>query len=226
MKSNSYIYIFLIVGALTINSLVAQVPTKLLEIATSLNAYKGDLGLPYSKWASSFYLGLRMNKNDIGNFYVNISIGNVIGQQINYMPPRGKQGTPNTFFKTDMIIVNAGLQFNLITQKRFVLYLSQGIGLLRYSPRDSEMKDLIDQQNTREKNEIYTNNTIILPTKLGVMYYFKSGFGVGNEIGFMNPRTDYIDNISALANPNKDNILTWRFSFYTPLAFNRKKRLK
>ena len=204
----------------------AQVPSKLLEIGTSLNAYKGDLGNPYSKWAASLYLGLRMNKDRRVNFYANINLGSITGQEVNFTSKTGKQGTPNSFFRTPFFAANAGLHITIFSKNRLSVYITQGVGLMRYTPKNAENQKFIDLLDTRLEDETYAPNTFILPTALGMQYFFKNGFGIGNQIGVMNTQTDYLDNISGFGFSDKDNVLSLRFSFYAPLEFDRKKRLK
>ncbi len=198
---------------------------RFLEIGVGATSYKGDLNNRYDYWANSFQIGIKFNKKKRFNSHLNITIGNVIGQnnQYNFSSPSVPVGiaTPNQYFKTSIFSFQYDLQYNFVKKTNFILYMSQGIGFLRFVPRDTDGKDLQDQRNTRISNEIYGNTTLTLPLSFGAMYILKNGYGFGVQASYLFPQTDYIDNISGWGRESgKDKIAIVKFW----LAISLKKK--
>lgn len=201
----------------------AQSPEKLLNLGVSANAYNGDLGGHFEKWTAIFHVGLKFNRKKRFNGNLNLGFGTINGQGTieSNIPPAP---TPNNFFNTNIIYGNYDLQFNIIKNKHWIIYVSQGIGILRFNPRDQFFEDLQDRNETRADSETYGNTSLILPTKAGVVYLLRNGYGAGIEAGLFNTTTDYIDNISQLgAKEGSDNIMAVKFSFFIPITVNEKK---
>jgi hypothetical protein len=196
--------------------------SRLLEVGVAANAYRGDLATKYQKWSSAFQLGLKLNGKKRLNGHFNLGIGSVTGQNLNYQynGADAQTATPNRFFKTSYVSLNYDLQVNLVKSRQWVVYLSQGAGLIRFAPKDERSQALPGQLDTRPEEESYNNITLLLPTQAGVMYLFANGYGVGLQSGWLNPQNDYLDNISQWGNRSKkDNVLSFRFSFLAPIAF-------
>jgi len=197
----------------------AQNPTHLLTIGTSANSYKGDLSDSYDKWTASFHLGIKFNKGKRINGLLNLSYGHVTGQNPTF-EVMDKEQTANRYFNTKIITANYDLQLNLIKRKQFAVFISQGIGLLFYTPQDEFKQNLQDQTKSRNDNETYSNSALTIPSQFGVNYFFKNGYGVGLQAGYLNVVTDYIDNISELGSAQgNDNIFMGRFYFMIPISY-------
>jgi hypothetical protein len=200
----------------------AKKVSRFLEIGVSANAYRGDLGITNSKWSSAFQAGLKLNFKKRLNSHFNLAIGSVTGQnpEYSFQTTDSTAATPNLFFKTNFIAANYDLQIHLLKYKGMMVYVSQGIGLIRYVPKDAENQSLSDNFDSRVANETYGNVSLFLPTQAGVNYVFNNGYGVGLQAGWLNPQTDYLDNISQWGNrKKKDNAFLVRFSFMVPLTF-------
>lgn len=200
----------------------AKKVSRFLEIGVSANAYRGDLGITSPKWSSAFQAGLKLNFKKRLNSHFNLAIGSITGQNPEYRfeATDGTPATPNLFFKTSFIAANYDLQLHLLKYKGIMMYVSQGIGLIRYVPKDAENRSLGDNFDSRVANETYGNVSLLLPTQAGVNYVFRNGYGVGLQAGWLNPQTDYLDNISQWGNrKKKDNVLMVRFAFMVPLTF-------
>jgi hypothetical protein len=213
----------LIITAQTTPPFQASPTDKYVEMGISATAYKGDLAHSYEKFSSCFHLNLHFKKNDRRvNPYVGLMIGNVTGQNPRYSfaasDTTAATPTPNKFFKTSLFSVNFGFLISIIKKENFNFYIGQGFGVMRLNPKDEDNKSLADQFNTRAYNETFNNFTIMLPTFAGITYRFKNDYRVGFQAGWLNPMTDYIDNISLWGDrQKKDNILSYKFSFYVPL---------
>ena len=106
----------------------------------------------------------------------------------------------------------------MLKKERYILYLSQGLGLLRYKPEDDLGRPLQERYESRPLNETYGNSTIMLPSKLGALYLLPNQWGIGLEAGYLNPLTDYLDNISQWGNKEgNDNVLQFQLRVYVPL---------
>lgn len=193
---------------------------RFLEIGVGATAYKGDLNSRYDYWASSLQIGIKFNKKERLNSHLNLTIGSVVGQNNQYkFTSNNVQTTPNLYFKTSIFSFQYDLQYNFIKKTNFILYMSQGIGFLRFVPKDEEGKELQDQRNTRASDETYENTTIILPLSFGAMYILKNGYGFGVQTSYLFPQTDYIDNISGWGQESgKDKIAIVKFWVAVPLA--------
>lgn len=167
---------------------------KLWEIGVSANAYKGDLSNSYSLWSSSLHLGLKFTKKKRWNGHLNLSVGNVRGQ--NYAYEFDENATPNLFFRTNIITIQADLQYNFIRTNRWIAYLSQGIGLMRFLPKNEQGERLQNLLATRSVGELYGNVSAIFPSSIGIMYLLKNGYVLGFQASLLRPTTDYLDNIS------------------------------
>lgn len=202
-----------------------QQVSKFLELGVSPLSYKGDLSQGYEKWTSAFNLGLKRNNKKTWNGHFNLMIGTITGQNPNY--DFATTATPNKFFKASLVSVNYDLQYNIIKKDNFILFISQGIGLMRFTTKDEDNNDLADKFSTRAKNETFNNISFIFPHHIGVIYLFKNNYGAGFQLGRLTPGTDYLDNISQLSSYKKpDNIFAFRFSFYAPLTYKEQVEIK
>ncbi len=210
-----------LIATLPVLAQTTGMPTRFIELGVSTNSYKGDLSHSYSQWANGVHAGILFNKKKRINGHFNLMIGRAVAQNPNYFFDDGSdpQPTPNKFAKINLFTFHYDLHLNLLKQKGFIVYLYQGIGLTRFDPRDTENKKLQDQLNTRAQGESYSNITLFLPHGIGAMYVSKPGFGVGFQAGFLNPMSDYLDNVSEWGDRTKrDNILSYKMTVYIPFS--------
>jgi len=200
---------------------LAQAPKKWIHTGISLNSYKGDLS-QYDGYSAAFHAGIQFNKKKRLNGGFKLGFGSVTGENRNFSVENQADKAPNKFFKTTFFYLNYDLHVNLIKKDRYVVYLSQGFGFIRFTPKNQFDENLVDQPETRADNETYRNSAVMLPTKVGAMYFLPNYFGIGVEAGFMGTATDYLDNISEFGSEEgNDNILAYRFSFYIPFFKGR-----
>jgi hypothetical protein len=206
----------------TLASKYAPKVTRFLELGVSANAYRGDLSASYQKWNPAFQAGLKLNFKKRVNSHINLGIGSVSGENLRYAvtAENGSILTPNTFFKTNFITVNYDLQVHLLKYKGLMVYVSQGLGIIRYEPKDAQNNKLLADFSSRANNELYSNVSVVLPTQAGVTYILPNGYGIGFQAGWLNLQNDYIDNISQWGTrQKKDNVLLYRFAFMVPLTY-------
>lgn len=236
MKIRFFNFIVLVLSFILLNPIFLQAQdslkikpapkvTRFLEVGISANAYKGDLSASYQKWAPAFQAGLKLNFKKRLNSHINLGIGSVSGENLTYsvISETGSTPTPNTFFKTNFISVNYDLQVHLLKYKGLMVYLSQGLGIIRYEPKDAQNNKLLADFSTRAGNELYSNVSAVLPTQVGINYILTNGYGIGFQAGWLNLQNDYIDNISLWGTrQKKDNVLMYRFAFMVPLTYEVK----
>lgn len=189
-------------------------------IGISTNAYRGDLGQPYDKWTLGVQGSLLFDHQRRLHGGIHASIGSLTGQANDERIFDPEANTPNRFFKTTFFSAYYGLEYDIVHRPSLIIYISQGLGFIRFSPRDQFNRHLEDDLSTRAANETYGSVAAMLPTQLGATYFFSNRFGVGTKVGFSNLLTDYIDNVSQLGSDNgNDNVLHLQFLFFIPAAF-------
>lgn len=204
------------------HAVVAQEVLKRKEIHLGVGpvSYSGDLGNAYSSSSLLVNIGLKLNSDKKLNGNIKASMGSVTGQELDYSTKddTGITATPNTFFKSSFLALNYEIHYHFLDRENIKLYLSQGIGLLRFDPKSETGASLIDQSNTRPPGETYRNMTIMLPTQIGLKYYLPNRFALGIQWGFINPVTDHLDNLGIWGNKNgNDNMLSLQFQLHAPL---------
>ncbi len=197
----------------------AQKPVFLVEAGVGSSIYFGDLSKKGDKLSSIFTVSAIRKLGDRSNLKLNVSFGSITGSNRSF----SVEGFfPNTFFKTNLFIVEPSFQFSFFQKDGLSIFLSQGIGFLTFDPKDDNSNSLADNSTTRADGETYRNLSIAFPTGLGVQKVLKSGFGFGFSLKLYNSLTDYLDNISELGDSkNKDNFLSTSFSLLIPLKFGR-----
>lgn len=216
MITPSRLFCVLLLISLVTGSAFSQNKKAFIQLGLSANSYKGDLQDTYDKLSSGFHFGLRAHGEKRVNGELLFHVGSLTGQNVSFTTTE-PDVSPNRFFKTRLFSGHFNLNFNLIRKDNFRLYLSQGIGLLSYQPENDLGEKLINLPSTRVSGESYTTNSLILPTALGALYTFKNGFGFALRLSYLNPQTDYLDNISIIGIDDKnDRILQTNFSFLIP----------
>lgn len=184
-------------------------------------AYKGDLNTRYNKWGFNGFLGIQYHKPNVKsrfNGQLDLNAGIIQGSNQNYDYDLDKTATPNTFFRTSYLNINYNLQLVLYKRRNCSLYLSQGIGLFRFVVKDDNFEKLENQLQTREFNESLPSISLALPTKIGGFFLFGKNIGLISEINWLNPNSDYLDNIGLWSNnTKKDKLLGYRIGLVVSL---------
>jgi hypothetical protein len=188
------------------------------SLGFSRNAYRGDLGDSYGAGRAAFHLSYQFAHQKRLHGGLHLGAGSLSGQEVRIATPGPEDILlANRFFQTSFFSFHYALQYDIFRYRGLLLYASQGIGLMRFVPKDEFGADLQDQLSTRAENESYGNATAILPTQIGIEYIFDNHFGFGLQAGWFNTTTDYLDNISRLGNrEGGDNVWQWHFRFHIP----------
>lgn len=217
MNKNLLSYLLLFIAFVSSYGQTDTSISRYIYLGGSMLSYKGDLSSSYAKFTSGVQLGIKFNKKRRLNGSFQIGIGKVVGQNYNYQIPENATGTPSSYFESSIFSFSYDLIFNLIRKENINVYVSQGVGIMRFNTKDEFGSKLIDKLNTRSRNETYNSVTLILPTTLGFIYHFPRNIHLGLGLSWLRPNTDYVDNISKLSiSSTKDNILALRMSIYIP----------
>ncbi len=220
-----YIFLFILTGFLTVDS-TAQVQGNNLSLVLGFGgtSYRGDLSQSFQSWGGTFHAGILFNKKKRTNGYIHFMLGGVRGNNPSYTYNDTATTTPNNYFKTSLFSVGYELRIHILKRASYSLYLSPGVALLRYNPKDEYNNPYSDQFATRARGEEYNNIALMFPIKIGGAYYLQNGCGIGVDAGFLNPMTDYIDNISDWGNrKKKDNLMQINLLLYISINRNTKE---
>ena len=224
-----YLFVFILVVSFS-TALLAQENQALqrqpvfLTLGIGGTAYRGDLAQSYGSWGGTFHAGILFSKKKRVNGCVHLMMGGVRGNNLAYVYESNATATPNRYFKTSLFSAGYELRINILKKQSYTFYISPGISILRYNPKDQFNESYSNQFTTRARNETYSNVAIMLPVRIGGTYHLPNGYGIGVDAGFLNPMTDYIDNISDWGNrKKKDNLLQLNMLLYVPLNIKHKK---
>lgn len=221
-KAHSFL---LVLGVLFWNNQVRAQPNEIDSptgiygfIGVGSDSYSGDLS-SYEKWSSSFRIGLKFNRHKRFNGNFMLSIGSLIGQDPFYSYNGSSQNvaTPNSFTKTTFTSLNYEWQYNLLNLEQWKVYLSQGIGIFFFTPKDQFNDELFDQNNTRETNEVYGGAALFIPTAIGIRHILRNQIGIESRFSIANTSSDYLDNISLWGNKEgNDNAISFQVLLLIP----------
>ena len=211
--------LFLIALALCVcTALHGQERQRYLEIGMGANAYRGDLGEDYANWRGHVHAGLQFRGAARVNGSINLSLGSLLGESLNYRFPAEPTAQPNAFFTSNWFSLHGELQVNLLRKQTWLVYLSQGFGVIRFNPQDDQGQALLEQVNTRPEDELYNTTSVVLPTGIGATYFLPNGLGLDLHSRFLNTQTDYLDNISTWGvKQGNDKVMTITLSVLVPL---------
>ena len=185
-----------------------------------INGFKGDISGNNRELTPSFDFGIRWFSNkrmhgitefSIGNFKTNAPLdANLLANESGNLPER--------FVKTNFVSGKLELAIDFIKKPNWGISFTQGIGLLIFNPLDKNNEPLIDQSESRDETEEVSNLAAQLPSSLNVYYILPSHWIAGFKIGYLNPTTDYLDNVNLLSGKSiGDNALRMQFQLFVPV---------
>jgi len=190
-----------------------------LSVGVSHNAYRGDLGDTYQSGGLAVNVGYMFSHSKKLHGGLHAAIGTFSGYKLsNTSPDFGADVLSNTYFRSSFVSVYYSLQYDIIRRERWLLYVSQGLGVMQFNPRDEFGNALPDNPETRAENESYGTAAALLPTQAGIDYYLPNRLGIGLKVGWLNTTTDYLDNVSQLGDKaGNDNVLQVMLQVHIPL---------
>jgi hypothetical protein len=220
MKTAVLFFLFLTLGTVGFGADSTRIRKKFLVLGLNSVAYRGSLQSSYSRWTPAYQIGIRLEKKRILNGMASLTFGSFIGEDREYKIPSKANQTlsPVSRFKTSFVGIGYEVQILLFKYHGLRLFASQGIGLFRFSVKDWDGNNLSAKDKTRDRGETYSENVLNLPLQLGFQYRFPNDMALGMQAGWLNPLSNYLDNMDALSNnTNSDNVAICRFQFYYPL---------
>jgi len=122
---------------------------------------------------------------------------------------------PNTFVETPFFFADLRFKARFLRQKGFQPYLSAGIGLLGYTPKDAEGNPLLDNFPTRKETETYGSVTASFPLSIGFEVRMSPILTLGTEYTYRPSGSDYLDNIGELGTRSgNDRINTFALNLF------------
>lgn len=90
-------------------------------------------------------------------------------------------------------------------KNKFTPFIYLGVGLLSYSPTTiyQGKKYMLRDYNTEGQKKPYPTGAVSIPYGAGIKYNIMGKWTLGADIGYRNPNTDYLDDVSGVypANP-------------------------
>lgn len=204
----------------------AQAPEqKPLQIGLGMmgTAYDGDLttnGDALYRFHPGFNFSFQFASEKLISPQLNAGFGRFVNQDRDIASVEGVQ--PNTFVDTRIFHVDFRLKARFLRDKAVHPYVSAGIGLLGYAPRDEDGNNLLDDLNTRNDGETYGSITASFPLSPGVEIELSPLLMVGLEYTYRPTGSDYLDNISQLGTKSgNDKIQALALSLYFIIDPNR-----
>ncbi|MGJ3234799.1 hypothetical protein [Marivirga sp.] len=190
-----------------------SVHTKFAGISFGASIPRTDLEPTYKKPGVQFSAFMQFTPNRWLNIGFRLNVGEVQSENRDVRFFDQSEFQINDFAKSNYQSLHVEPSFHLIKKPNYSVYLSQGFGFLRFLVYDREGNNLANQLNSRDQGEDYSNFTVLLPTTLNAYYFLSNDFGFQFRTGWLNPQTDYLDNISNFGNPeNNDNLFILQFS--------------
>jgi len=166
--------------------------------------YMGDLNIndPVKPSGPSFGLFAKYNFDGYLGLRINYSFGIIAAADSNSSNPQFRQR--NLSFTTTLNEVSVLAEFNFmryipsVTTTKYTPYLYLGAALVNYNPTtvfNGQKYDLRPLETEGEKKP-YPTTAIAIPYGAGFKYNVSSSVTLGVEIGYRNPNTDYLDDVS------------------------------
>lgn len=213
MRKQAGILIFLIFALAFSVSAQDSTITKFAGISFGSSIPKTDLEPTYKKPGIQLSAFMQFIPNRWLNVGLWFSAGEVQSENREVRFFDQSEFQLNDFARTNYQSLHVEPSFHLLKKPNYSIYLSQGFGFMRFVVYDRDNNNLANQLESRAQGEDYSNFTVLLPTTLNAYYFLPNNFGVSVRTGFLNPQTDYLDNISNFGNPdNNDNIFILQLS--------------
>ncbi|MFQ3576868.1 MAG: hypothetical protein SNJ77_10580 [Cytophagales bacterium] len=196
---------------------------KALNIGMGLFALKCDLSDSYKTFTPGYVASIKFNKKKRFNGGLAVNFFHVIAENDDKNWDENLTNVPENFVKTRVFSGEYSLNLNIVKKPKHNLYFGQGIGFAYFQPLDVKGNRLADRSNTRNRNETFSNTTLILPTTIAYQWMPNEEFGIFIQMKWLRQRTDYFDNLSELSlNKINDNVFTIQFGVSFLLSANKK----
>ena len=186
-------------------------------------SYVGDLnvdGNALHRFHPGVSISLQFDSEKLITPQLNTGFAKVVAQNRDLQPVEGV--SPNSFVETPFFFVDFRLRARFLREKAFHPYVSAGIGLLGYTPKDEDGNNLLDNISTRQEGETYGSITAGFPMSIGAELELSPLIGMGLEYTHRFTASDYLDNISQLGTRDgNDKLQSLLVSIYFTFDPNR-----
>ncbi|GAB4427453.1 MAG: hypothetical protein OHK0039_45790 [Bacteroidia bacterium] len=132
---------------------------------------------------------------------------------------------PNTFVETSFFYTDLRLRLRFFRAYPLQPYLSAGMGMLFFTPRDAQGNFLGENIFTRYLDETYGTTVPVFPLTVGLRYRFNALLQLGAGYTYRVVQTDYLDNIGRLGQqPGNDALHAAEIALYIRLGGNAAPR--
>ncbi|WP_158824834.1 DUF6089 family protein [Mucilaginibacter lacusdianchii] len=180
-----------------------------LGVTAGAAGYMGDLNQRNVVKPSGFALGGFVKRNING--YLSAKVQYMLGQiqgadsTSKYEQFRNR----NLSFVTRLQEVSLIGEFNFMEYQPengkniFTPFIYAGIGTVKYTPRAMYQGEMYDLRplTTEGQSKPYKNTAFSIPYGVGIKYNFSGKLNLIADIGYRNPRTDYLDDVAGYYAP-------------------------
>jgi Outer membrane protein beta-barrel domain len=215
MKKHIALAFLLLLGITAWSQQPMQSPLR-LGLGLLGTTYVGDLnsqGGAWERFSPGACLSLQFASDHLLSPQLNAGFGKFVAQDRTLQSVEGVQ--PNTFVQTPFFFVDLRLKARFLRTLPVHPYLSAGVGLLGYTPKDADANNLIDNTATRNDGELYGSMTAGLPLSTGVEIRLSPILHLGLEYTYRITTSDYLDNIGQVGlRDGKDKLQSLLLSLY------------
>jgi hypothetical protein len=168
------------------------------------SAYMGDLNQYNPVKVNGIALGGFVQRNFTGyiSAKINYTFGQISAADNSSSDPQLRQR--NLSFTTKLNEFALIGEFNLLKyipeagENRWTPYIYLGLGVVNYNPQATYQGQVYDLRplRTEGQSKPYSNFAATFPYGIGVKYNFSGTWNIGADIGYRNPTTDYLDDVS------------------------------
>jgi len=181
-----------------------QAQTWELGLGGGGSGYMGDLN-PYnpvkiSGFAASAFVARNFNRYFSAK--LSYTYGKIAGADSTSSDPQFRER--NLSFKTSLSEVSLVGEFNFmdflagVSNNRYTPFIYFGVSTVNYNPQAVYQGHTYDLRPLRTEDEAkpYPNSAIAIPYGVGVKYNFIGNWSIIGDLGYRQPNTDYLDDVS------------------------------
>lgn len=221
--NKSVVLIFLLVlGAAAVSAQQVERSIKPLRIGLGLMGagYAGDLnykGEQFYRFYPGFNLSFEFHGKALIKPQLQAGYGKFVSQNRSLEPIQGYR--VSKYVETSFFFLDFRLKARFFRKTAFNPYLSAGIGMLNYTPRDAQGNALADNFESRLEEEQYSSMTATFPLSVGIDLRFSPILSVGFDFTHKPTTTDYLDNLGKLGLKNGNDRLN-TFTLFLLVTFD------
>jgi hypothetical protein len=194
------------------------------------SGYMGDLNPNNPVKISGVAVGgfVQRNFNGYLSAKINYTYGNISGADSTSSNPQFR--ARNLSFTTQLSELSLIGEFNFmkyipsVSSNVYTPFIYIGIGVVNYNPQAASMGKTYDLRplETEGESKPYSQRAISIPYGAGIKYNFMGSWNLMFDIGYRNPNTDYLDDVSKRGDlRNRDTYLFTGFTIsYTFITQN------